>query len=324
MPKTNSPARSRIVFFGTPYFGKVVLEKLLEAEAKIVGVVTQPDRPIGREQKMTPSPVKLLASARGGSSPEANAPREHASGGKEHALPVFTPASKSELLTLNSKLSTLKPTLFVIAAYGMIIPSETLNIPKHGVLNVHPSLLPKYRGASPIQAAILRGETETGATIMLADEEMDHGPILTQQKIPLVSNETASSLTEKLARLGGKLLTETIPAYLNGKIVPQPQNRELATFTKLIQKEDGKINWEMSNELIERMVRAYTPWPGVWTTIGELADQLDQELRSPKHRDLKLKILAAHLENGTLSLDLVQVEGRKPISFTDFAKGYLA
>ncbi len=300
MVRTN---QTKIVFFGTPEFGKTVLENLREAKFKIVGVVTQPDRPVGRNHKMTPSPVKLLA--------------------KESKIKVFTPANKSELLTTGPRLADLKSDLFIVAAYGMIIPSEILNIPNRGVLNVHPSLLPKYRGASPIQAAILKGELETGVTIMQMDEEMDHGPVLAQQKIPLASNENTPSLTEKLAQLGGKLLVETIPPYLSGKITPQPQNHELATFTKLIQKEDGKISWDMPNEQIERMVRAYNPWPGVWTTVGEMAVQIDRELKNAKHQNLKLKILSAHLENGTLSLDLIQVEGKKPISFSDFAKGYL-
>lgn len=295
--------RPKIVFFGTPWFGKIVLEKLWESKFRVVGVVTQPDRPVGRDHKLTPSPVKLLA--------------------KENKIKVFTPVSKIELLAISHKLLAQKAELFVVAAYGLIIPPEILNIPTRGVLNVHPSILPKYRGASPIQAAILKGELETGVTIMQMDEEMDHGPVLTQQKIPLASNENTPSLTEKLAQLGGKLLVETIPPYLSEKITPQPQNHELATFTKLIQKESGKISWKMPNEQIERMVRAYNPWPGVWTTVGEMATQVDRELKNSKHQNLKLKILSAHLENGTLSLDLIQVEGKKPISFADFAKGYL-
>lgn len=299
----SSSTHPKIIFFGTPFFGRVILENLLADNFKVVGVVTQPDKPVGREQKMTPSPVKILA--------------------KKEKIPVLAPTNKQELAAASRKLLASKPDLFVIAAYGMIIPAQTLSIPKRGVLNVHPSLLPKYRGASPIQAAILRGEEETGATIMLADEEMDHGPILSQQKISIVPNETTPSLTEKLALLGGKLLTTTIPMYLKGEITPQPQNHELATFTKLIKKEDGKVDWDTDNDQVERMVRAYTPWPGVWTTVGEMANQLNQKLCNPKHGDLKLKILAAHLENSTLSLDLVQVEGKKPISFADFSKGYL-
>ncbi|GMR18903.1 MAG: methionyl-tRNA formyltransferase [Patescibacteria group bacterium] len=296
-------AKPRIIFFGTPAFGRIILQILLDAKFKISAVVTQPDRPAGRKQKRNPSHVKALA--------------------KEHRITAFSPASKSELSALDAKLSTLKPDLFVVASYGLIIPKEILDIPLRGSLNVHPSLLPKYRGPSPIQAAILNGDKETGATIMLLDEEMDHGPLLAQEKIALAADETTPTLTGKLAILGGNLLVKTILEYWNGRITPQPQDHAQATVTKLIRRENGKISWGMSNEQIEQMFRAYTPWPGVWTTVGEMADQLDQELRSPKHKDLKLKLLEAHLENGVISLDRVQVEGRKPIHFTDFVKGYL-
>jgi len=311
MPRTRSEIASkfrfshcRIVFFGAPAFGRTVLEALSAAKFKLVGVVTQPDRPLGREQKLTPSPVKTFA--------------------KKQKIPVFTPANKTELLTLNSKLSALKPDLLILAAYGMIIPPETLALPAKGALNVHPSLLPKYRGPSPIQAAILSGERETGVTIILMDEEVDHGPILTQRAVPIAPGETLPTLTGKLALHGGELLLETIPDYLSGKITPQPQDPAQATFTKLLKKEDGEVNWGKTNPEIERMIRALNPWPGVWTTVGEMADQLNQELRNPKHGKLKLKLLTADQEDGALFLETVQVEGRNPISFSEFASGYLA
>ncbi|MDP1710782.1 MAG: methionyl-tRNA formyltransferase [candidate division WWE3 bacterium] len=293
-----------IIFFGTPLFGQIVLKRLLEEDLKIVAVVTQPDRPVGREGKKASSPVKTL--------------------GKEKKIQVFTPANKDELLTINHKLAKLKPDLFVVASYGMIIPPEILSIPSHGALNVHPSLLPKYRGASPIQAAILAGESETGVTIMLMDEQMDHGPILAQEKILLEPAETTPTAMVKLAQAGGELLTRTIPRYLADKITPQSQDHSQATYTKLIKKEDGRVNWAESNLRIERMVRAYNPWPGVWTTVGEMAEQLKRELRNARHQNLRLKILQAHIENGTISLDLIQVEGKNPISFADFGKGYFA
>ena len=293
----------KIIFFGTPLFGQIVLKKLLEEKFNIAAIVTQPDRPVGREGEKIASPVKTLA--------------------QEHKIKIFTPASKEELLAAGSRLLALKPALFVVASYGMIIPAETLAIPKRGALNVHPSLLPKYRGASPIQAAILAGESETGLTIMLMDEKMDHGPLLAQEKIPLGSLETAPEALNKLALAGGELLVRTIPRYLEDKIIPKEQDHEQATFTKLISKEDGKVNWSDSNIRIERMVRAYRPWPGVWTTVGEMAEQIDRELKNQRHKNLRLKILQTHGENGTISLDLVQVEGKNPISFADFTKGYL-
>ncbi|OGC56002.1 methionyl-tRNA formyltransferase [candidate division WWE3 bacterium RIFCSPHIGHO2_01_FULL_48_15] len=304
----------KIIFFGTPEFGRVILEALLTAKFDVVGVVTQPDRPIGREQKLLPTPVKALASAQGRS----------ASGGKENKITVFTPADKPELLATSHKLLATKPDLFVIAAYGLIIPAEILQIPKKGAINVHPSLLPKYRGASPIQAAILNGDRETGVTIMLVDEKMDHGPILAQKTLPISSTETTPTATARLAHLGAELLVKTIPRYLAGKTTPKAQDDAQATYTKLITKDDGKVNWTQNNIEIERMIRAYAPWPGVWTTVFEMADQLERVVKNPAHANLKLKILSAAVEDGALSIKTVQVEGRKPISFGEFAGGYLA
>ncbi|KRT67248.1 MAG: methionyl-tRNA formyltransferase, methionyl-tRNA formyltransferase [candidate division WWE3 bacterium CSP1-7] len=295
--------RPRIIFFGTPVFGQIVLRKLSDDNFNVVAVVTQPDRPVGRDQKLTPSPVKTFA--------------------KENKIKIFSPADKGELSTINRKLAKLKPTLFVVASYGMIVPSETLLIPEKGALNVHPSLLPKYRGASPIQAAILNGDTETGVTIMLMDEQMDHGPIVSQEKIALSPAETTATAMAKLAQVGGKILVRTIPVYLEGKLNPRPQDHTQATYTKLVKKDNGRVNWQDNNIQVERMARAYNPWPGVWTTVGEMAEQLDRELKNQRHQNLRLKILQAHLENGTLSLDAVQVEGKKPIGFDDFTKGYL-
>lgn len=295
--------RPRIIFFGTPLFGQIILQKLRSENFHIVAVVSQPDRPIGRDQKLTPSPVKTFA--------------------KEHKIPILAPADKEELLTTNRKLEKLKPALFVVASFGMIVPPETLQIPEKGALNVHPSLLPKYRGASPIQAAILNGDIETGVTIIQMDEQMDHGPILSQEKTALGSTETTATAMKKIAQLGGNLLTKTIPPYLAGKIIPQPQDHTQATYTKLIKRDNGRINWGENNAKVEQMIRAFNPWPGVWTTVGEMAEQLDRELKNRRHQNLRLKILQAHLENGTLSLNSVQVEGKNPITFPDFTKGYL-
>ncbi len=295
--------KPRIVFFGSPAFGQVILKRLLEDFA-VAGVVTQPDRSRGRGRKRLPTPVKSFA--------------------KENKITAYNPENKKQLRDLKARLKRLKPDVFAVASYGMIIPQEILEIPKRGTFNVHPSLLPKYRGPSPIHATILHGDEKTGVTIMLMDEKMDHGPILAQKEIPISPEETTLTLTAKLAYFGSDLLVETIQRLLKDGITPQPQDHEKATYTKLIKKKDGHVDWDrMGNENIERMIRAYQPWPGVWTTVGEMADQLEQELRNKKHKNLKLKILAAHLENGVLALDRVQVEGKKPISLTDFGKGYL-
>lgn len=162
------------------------------------------------------------------------------------------------------KIKALKPDLFVIASFGKILSKEILSIPKHGTLNVHPSLLPKYRGPSPIQAAILNNDKETGATIMLTDEKMDHGAILTQQELK-IQNATYKELEKKLAELGGELLAKIIPFWLSEKINPKEQKHEKATYTKKINKEDGLINWSEPAELIERKIRAFNPWPGAYS-----------------------------------------------------------
>lgn len=295
--------RPRIIFFGTPEFGRIILEALLNAKSSVVAVVTQPDRPVGRDQKLLPTPVKAFA--------------------KENKIPVLTSENKEKLLAIRHKLLALKPDLFVVAAYGQILPPEVLAIPKKGAINVHPSLLPKYRGASPIQGAILNGERETGVTIMLVDEKMDHGPILSQVSIPIATDETTPTLTLKLARLGADLLVKTIPRYLSGKISPKEQDHRLATYTKLLVKEDGLISWSMNNLEIERRIRAYNPWPGVWTTVGEMADQLERVVKNPNQTNLRLKLLSAAVEDGALSIQTVQVEGRKPNTLSEFVNGYL-
>lgn len=279
------------------------MEALLNAKSSVVAVVTQPDRPVGRDQKLLPTPVKAFA--------------------KENKIPVLTSENKEKLLAIRHKLLALKPDLFVVAAYGQILPPEVLAIPKKGAINVHPSLLPKYRGASPIQGAILNGERETGVTIMLVDEKMDHGPILSQVSIPIATDETTPTLTLKLARLGADLLVKTIPRYLSGKISPKEQDHRLATYTKLLVKEDGLISWSMNNLEIERRIRAYNPWPGVWTTVGEMADQLERVVKNPNQTNLRLKLLSAAVEDGALSIQTVQVEGRKPNTLSEFVNGYL-
>ncbi|NIT04467.1 methionyl-tRNA formyltransferase [Candidatus Saccharibacteria bacterium] len=297
-------AKPKIVFFGSPAFGQVILNKLLDEKHRVDAVVTQPDRSRGRGRKKLPTPVKITA--------------------KENKITAYTPENRKQLSDLTPRLKRRKPDLFTVASYGMIIPKEILEIATRGALNVHPSLLPLYRGPSPIQTAILEGEEKTGVTIILMDEEMDHGPILSQKEVPIAQDDNAQTLTAKLAYFGGELLTETIDKHVKGETTPKPQEHEKATYTKLIKKEDGRVDLEtMSNTKIDRMIRAYTPWPGVWATVGEMATQLERELKNKKHKHLRLKLLSAKQENGVLALETVQVEGKKPISFQDFVKGYL-
>ena len=258
----------KYIFFGTPEFAAIVLEKLINAGYIPEAVVCNPDEPVGRKQILTSPPVKRLIV------------------NDKWSLEIFQPATKAELLAISHKLKAIKPDLAIVAAYGKILPKEILDIPKHGTINTHASLLPAYRGASPIQAAILNGEKETGVTIMKVDEEMDHGLIITNVKIKISNDDTFESLSQKMAVLGAELLIKIIPDYISGKLKPITQDHSKATYTKIIKKEDGKINWLKSADEIERMTRAYYPWPSAWTVWR-------QEINNKKQVDKIVKILKA-------------------------------
>ena len=203
-----------------------------------------------------------------------------------------------------------KPDVGILASYGEILKKETLEKPKHGILNIHPSLLPKYRGPTPVPTAILNGEQETGVTIFRIDEKVDHGPILSQFKEEIRPNDTAEFLLKRLFLAGAKILTTILPSYLEGKIELREQDDSQATFTKKFSREDGKINWQEEPAKIERRIRAFYPWPGTWTEIT---------IKGEKKR---LKILKAHLEKNKLVLDQVQLEGKKPVTYRQFKEGY--
>src|SRR3989344_3894723 len=228
---------SNLVFFGTSEFAVLALDVLIKNGTSPVAAVTSPDRPAGRGKKLTVSPVKEFLNER---------------------LVLLQPEKLDSQLIL--KLKELSADMGVIASYGKILPKELIEIFPKGILNIHPSLLPKYRGASPIQAVILNGDAETGVSIILLDEKMDHGPVLAQSSnlgLGNLSCATYLSLHDSLAKLGAELLIETIPKWLNGEIIPHPQDDSQATFTKLIKKEDGKIDWTKRAEKIERTVRAF-------------------------------------------------------------------
>lgn len=233
-----------IVFMGTPDFALPILNALIEHHT-VSGVVTQPDRPAGRKRQMQPSPIKKLALA--------------------HDIPVFQP----EKIRREEAIEALKqwqPDVYVVAAFGQILPQTVLDIPPHGSINVHASLLPRWRGAAPIHAAIRAGDSETGITIMKMDAGLDTGPILTQRALPIAPDETGQSLHDKLAALGADLLINTLPGYLAGQITPQPQVDAQATYAPTIRKEEGQIDWTQDATVIERLIRAFTPWPGTYTT----------------------------------------------------------
>jgi len=240
-------AALRIIFMGTPELAVASLGALLREPAfQILGVVTQPDRPKGRDLKLQPSPVKQLALRAG--------------------LLVLQPAKAREEFFI-AELRKLQPDLIAVAAFGQILPKAILDLPQFGCLNVHTSLLPKYRGASPIQSAILNGETETGVTIMKMDVGLDTGDILTQRTTPIRDEDNAATLHDCLAQLGAELLVQTIPDYVAGKIQPRPQQHELATHVAKIKKEDGRIDWQQPARAIWNRIRAFTPWPGAFTFL---------------------------------------------------------
>jgi methionyl-tRNA formyltransferase len=234
----------RLIFLGSPQFAVHPLAALAAAGHEIAAVVTQPDRPAGRDRRLTPPPVKVAAAALG--------------------LPVLQPETLRDPAVVE-RLAELRPEAGVVAAYGEILRKAVLAIPPLGYLNVHPSLLPLHRGPTPVAGAILAGEAETGVSIMRLDPGMDSGPILAQAVVPLPPDARAGPLTDELFRLGARLLAEALPRYAAGEVQPQPQDHSLATVTKLLSKEDGVVRWELPALVIERMTRAYDPWPGATT-----------------------------------------------------------
>ncbi len=254
-----NPHLTRTIFMGTPEFAVPSLAALIDAGYDLIGVYTRPDQPAGRGQKLAESPVKGLA--------------------RSHGLPVYQPGTL-RAAAAQAELAALAPDLIVVAAYGLILPQPVLDLPRFGCVNVHGSLLPRHRGAAPIAAAILAGDTEAGISIMLMDAGVDTGPVLSTAALPVAPDETTGSLTGKLAALGADLLTQTLPRWLAGEIRPQPQPETSTDFASRINKEDGAIDWAEPARLIERRVRAYQPWPTAYTYWrGQLLKVLRAEVR---------------------------------------------
>ncbi len=290
---------TRVVFYGTSLFSLPSLEALaLDPTLSIVGVVTQPDRPAGRQGTLTAPPVKVTAERLG--------------------LPVFQfEQVKSD--EAYEVLKTLQADVAVVASFGQIISQRVLDLYPRGVLNVHPSLLPAYRGAVPMNAAIRDGLTETGITIMLMDALMDHGPILAQMKTEIFPTDTTETLSERLSKTSASFLVQTLHAFLEGAVTPQEQDHAAATFVKLLSREDGKIDLSKSAIEIERLVRAYTPWPG--TSIEYKGKKL-KVLKVHVGTELKTDELAVACDDGSiLVLDEVQPEGKKPMPGKAFLRG---
>jgi methionyl-tRNA formyltransferase len=237
----------RIVFMGTPEFAVPSLEALLASEDQVVGVVTQPDRPKGRGHQLVASPVKLVAERAG--------------------IPILQPL-KIRTPEFLQAVSAWKPDLIAVTAFGRILHTPILQLPPMGCVNVHGSLLPKYRGAAPVQWAVINGETETGITTMLMDEGMDTGPMLLQEKLDILPDDTAGTLASRLAELGGRLLVKTIAQLKAGSIIPTKQDDGQATLAPLLKKEDGLIDWTMNATALADRVRGLAPWPGAYTFFG--------------------------------------------------------
>jgi methionyl-tRNA formyltransferase len=235
----------RVLFLGTPDFAAIPLEALArDSRYQVVGAVTQPDRPAGRGRAPEAPPVKRAAQSLG--------------------IPVLQPETLRDPAVVE-QLAALRPDVGVVAAYGEILRKNVLAIPPLGYLNIHPSLLPRHRGPTPVPGAILAGDTETGVTVMLLDAKMDSGPIIAQQRVPLPPDARSDRLTEELFKLGTTLLLEALPGYAAGAISPTSQDDRQATYTNMLKKEDGAIDWGASASQIERMTRAYHPWPGAQT-----------------------------------------------------------
>jgi methionyl-tRNA formyltransferase len=296
---------------GTPEFAAPTLRMLLDGDDPVVGVVTQPDQPSGRGLALHAPPVKVLAEA--------------------HHVPVCQPAKLRAPEAL-AQLQAWQPDLIIVVAYGRMLPNSVLTLPPLGCINVHASLLPKYRGAAPIQWAIAHGERETGVTIMNISERMDAGDILLQRSIVIEPRDTGGSLHDKLSRLGADALQEALVLLKVGKLVAQPQNEAEATYAPIIKKDDGKIDWTQDAVVIERRMRAFTPWPSVYTTFnGKLlkiftARVESHAVHSAVAPGTVAEVSSVHLliatGNGQLSLEEVQMEGKKRMSIEEFLRGH--
>jgi methionyl-tRNA formyltransferase len=296
----------RIVFMGSPDFAVPSLHTLAEC-FEIVGVITQPDRPSGRGRKLTHSSVKKLAS--------------------ELELPIFQPSTMKDI-EAEQMLRDLSPDLVVVAAYGQILPENILQIPEYGILNVHASLLPRWRGASPIQASILHGDEDTGISLMLIDPGMDSGPILSQVKTKIRQGETGGELTQRLAMLGASTLEDTISNYVSGNITPEAQPEEGVTYAPLLKKSDGRLDFTKSAVQLERQIRAYEPWPSsffFWGDLRIVARQAhvidDSGNSSPGTATADDKIPAVHTGDGLLVFDRLQPAGKRTIRGDEFLRG---
>jgi methionyl-tRNA formyltransferase len=294
---------------GSPEFAVPTLEALMAAaDLDVVCVVSQPDRPKGRGKRVAPTPVRQRAI--------------------EHCIPTLE-MSKKNYAEVVVEIAAHQPDFIVVAAFGLILRADLLELPAWGCVNLHPSLLPRYRGVSPVQGAILAGDTETGCTTMLMDEGVDTGDILLARSISIAEEDTAGSLDEKLARQGAPLVIETLRGIIGGTLHPQPQNDDLATHTRMIKKEDGRVDWQKSAQEISCHIRAMTPWPSAYTMFKErrliilraaVAESAQNTGRAGEV--MSLDPLVVSTGDGVLELAYVKIAGKKEMSAQSFRAGY--
>ena len=301
----------RIVFMGTPQAVTPLLDVTAEVSAaqggEVVAVYSAPDKPSGRGRRLTPSPVKRRA--------------------EELGIPVLTP-SRLTLEEEQDRFRELRPGLVVLAAYGLLLPAPFLFEPPHGALNIHPSLLPRHRGAAPVVATILAGDQVTGTSLMVMDEGLDTGPVLAQRSIALEGRERTPALTEQLLALGADMLQDALPRYIEGSLTATPQPEEGVTRVPRMSKADGRIDWSESAEVIERRIRAYDPWPGTATSVGGLRLAITQAEVGPQTTSLEpgeVRQLAGAVVvgagRGSLRLLRVKIEGRPEADIAEFVRG---
>lgn len=313
----------RIIYMGTPQFAVPALEALIQASSpgtllaegyEVVTVVTRPDKPAGRGREIIFSPVKQASLA--------------------HNIPVWQPGSFKKAAN-SEALAEYHADLYIVAAFGQILPQTVLDQPRYGTINIHASLLPKYRGANPISEAILQGDPETGVSIMLLDAGVDTGPVLLRRSITIAENDTTGSLLPKLADLGAQALLEALPLWIDRKITPEPQDEERASHTRMLQKEQGELRWDRPASILARQIRAYTPWPSAYThwrgkmlkilaarplawTTGTLIPPGTVTVREEAGH----KTLAVVTGNGLLVVKQLQLEGKRAMSAEEFLRGY--
>ena len=302
----------RIIFMGTPEFAVPCLEQLVHNQYKVVAVYTKPDKPVGRGRSSIPSPVKKVALAR--------------------ELPVVQPVGLKgkEVLT---QLAEFHPDVIVVAAFGQILPQSVLDIPSRGCINIHASLLPRFRGASPVTAAILAGEEFAGISIMLMEKGLDTGPVLARAQVSISQQDTTGSLTVKLSLIASQMLLEVLPRWFRGELTPQPQNEAEATYCGSVSKEEGEIDWRLSAADIWRRVRAFQPWPGGYTRWQGRRLEIIEAVPLPEDAGLEAGRVVAltpaekgaafgiKAGNGILGVLRVQLAGKQAMSAAEFLRG---